>query len=872
MIGFASRLFVTIAISSFFTSALAQNKWDMEYNGRPWTENISKPFRITQGLANRHVTVSTSHGKYWAVDKENWVWQRPRLFCTTEDLFTQTFTIPFLIPMLENAGAVVYTPRERDWQRNESIADNDKGVQNGIYRETIGKERWGFSELPGFAHYSHTYRQGENPFKAGSARICPTTNSESRVSEAIWQANLPKKGRYAVYVSYQNLNGNVDDAHYTVHHDGGKTEIVVNQRMGGGTWVYIGTYLFDPNRPEDCKVTLSNYSKRDGIVCADGVRFGGGMGNIARGNNGKVSGLPRFLEGARYNAQWSGFPLLAYSPYEGENDYRDDINCRSYVTNHLNGASIFNPDTTGLCVPIEAQFSVHSDAGFHKDNTYVGTLGICSTENDTIYNYPGGILRSVSHQWPRDLLSNLRQDLRAHLSLPWVTRGVKDANYSESKRPVVPASLVEMLSHQNWADMTLGHDPNFKFVFARSLYKTMARFVNSLHNAETTIQPLPVHGMSMQFLSNNNVKLTWKPTNDPTEPSAKPNGYVLYTRLSNGGFNNGEYISNNEVTLNLKPGFVYSFKVTAVNKGGESLESETLSAFVSPYDNKQKRILIINGFNRLSGPMPFDSETAQGFDLNTDAGVPYMRTPGFCGAQVTYSKENMGSELTSGTGYSGNELEGMVIAGNTFDYPFIHGMAITAMQEYSYVSCSREAVENGIIDLGEYAMVDLILGLEKNDGWSLKPYKTFTPRMQTVLSQYMNQGGRILVSGAFVASDMQSPEEVLFTSNILKYRLDTRLNPTTISTSVLSGCGINFSIPRTLNEESYAVQTSDCIYPVDQEFGFPAFAYTENNRCAGIAYQKGGYRVMALSFPFESITTEKDRRHIMSGILNFLLK
>ena len=144
--------------------------------------------------------------------------------------------------------------------------------------------------------------------------------------------------------------------------------------------------------------------------------------------------------------------------------------------------------------------------------------------------------------------------------------------------------------------------------------------------------------------------------------------------------------------------------------------------------------------------------------------------------------------------------------------------------------------------------------------------------MQTVLSQYMNQGGRILVSGAFVASDMQSPEEVLFTSNILKYRLDTRLNPTTISTSVLSGCGINFSIPRTLNEESYAVQTSDCIYPVDQEFGFPAFAYTENNRCAGIAYQKGGYRVMALSFPFESITTEKDRRHIMSGILNFLLK
>ena len=41
-------------------------------------------------------------------------------------------------------------------------------------------------------------------------------------------------------------------------------------------------------------------------LCADAVRFGGGMGNISRG--GKTSGLPRYLEGARYAAQWSGFP------------------------------------------------------------------------------------------------------------------------------------------------------------------------------------------------------------------------------------------------------------------------------------------------------------------------------------------------------------------------------------------------------------------------------------------------------------------------------------------------------------------------------------------------------------------------------------
>ena len=45
-------------------------------------------------------------------------------------------------------------------------------------------------------------------------------------------------------------------------------------------------------------VVLSNESKEKGVVCADAVRFGGGMGNIARG--GETSGLPRYLEGSRY--------------------------------------------------------------------------------------------------------------------------------------------------------------------------------------------------------------------------------------------------------------------------------------------------------------------------------------------------------------------------------------------------------------------------------------------------------------------------------------------------------------------------------------------------------------------------------------------
>ena len=40
-------------------------------------------------------------------------------------MFTQSFVLPYLVPMLENAGAYVMLPRERDTQINEVIVDND---------------------------------------------------------------------------------------------------------------------------------------------------------------------------------------------------------------------------------------------------------------------------------------------------------------------------------------------------------------------------------------------------------------------------------------------------------------------------------------------------------------------------------------------------------------------------------------------------------------------------------------------------------------------------------------------------------------------------------------------------------------------------
>ena len=210
------------------------------YEDAPWVKNVSRPNEITEGLQNRHLSLWSSHGRYYDARKGGWRWQRPILFGTAEDLYTQTIVLPYLIPMLEHAGAVVYTPREKDWQKNEVIIDNDS--RSGCYKEESLKKKWADTSLPGFAQHYGSYNDGENPFTAGTARKVKTRKRNSKISSAVYQPTIPESGRYAVYVSYQTQKKSVDDAEYIVFHKGQETHFRVNQRMGGGTWVYLGTF------------------------------------------------------------------------------------------------------------------------------------------------------------------------------------------------------------------------------------------------------------------------------------------------------------------------------------------------------------------------------------------------------------------------------------------------------------------------------------------------------------------------------------------------------------------------------------------------------------------------------------------------------
>ena len=154
--------------------------------------------------------------------------------------------------------------------------------------------------------------------------------SMRRFTHYMWMPDIPEDGDYAVYVTYQSDSTRVDDARYIVFHSGGTTTFHVNQRIGGGTWLYLGTFRFKKGQTPQGMVTLDNSSSTRGTVNADAVRFGGGMARETRA--GLDVEIERYNIGSRYYTRFAGAPDSIYNKYDGADDYREDIWTRPYMT------------------------------------------------------------------------------------------------------------------------------------------------------------------------------------------------------------------------------------------------------------------------------------------------------------------------------------------------------------------------------------------------------------------------------------------------------------------------------------------------------------------------------------------------------------
>ena len=252
-------------------------------------------------------------------------------------------------------------------------------------------------------------------------------------------------------------------------------------------------------------------------------------------------------------------------------------------------------------------------------------------------------------------------------------------------------------------------------------------------------------------------------------------------------------------------------------------------------------MLVVNGFHRLAGPAVKynDMGLATGFDMSEDPGLSYGRTACWT------------SHLP-------------FLAGNDFNYTTEHVRAIATMKKFSVVSCSSECIGTGDVILSRYRLLDLILGNERNDGYSLKRYPSISPMMRSELRYF---GGALLVSGSYVGSDNLAPADSTFLAEVLYTDYVHKYKDQSDSAQVVTGMGVDFDVYRALNEDHYASTSSDVLQPLGT--AFPAMLYADGSTAAIACKER---RSFVMGFPLECIRTEEQRGLCMRSVLKFLLE
>lgn len=852
-----------------------------------------------KGLDGRTIAVWQSHGRIFSAGSGQWEWQRPGLFQTVEDMFTQGFVLPYLVPMLENAGAYVMLPRERDVQTNEVIADNDPaggGRGTAVYAET---GRWKDAG-EGFADPKPTYTRDEEPFRMGTARVAKCSDS----CTATWTPEIPERGSYAVYVSYRSMPESTGAALYTINHMGGSSRFVVDQRIGGGTWVYLGTFEFaegsEGNVVLTSKAAEGYRHERDAVISADAVRFGGGMGNIAGEPSDTTlaavtSGLPRSAEGATYWLQWAGADRSVWSPEDADDDYSEDFMCRGDWVDWISGGSYMNPDKEGKGIPVDLSLGFHTDAGVNPADTVIGTLAIYTYKSKKETKLPGGESRMTSREYADIVQSQIVHDLKGTFSDKWTRRQIWDRGYRESRTPSCPAMLLELLSHQNFEDMKYGLDPTFRLTVSRAIYKGMLKYLSNRYGVPYVVQPLGVEEIGVKFGDGGKAVLSWKAVSDPIEPTAEASGFILYTRKGDGAFDNGKVIKTVEADgrylyeTSVKPGEIYSYRIAAFNDGGRSFPSEVV-CIGTPSDGVYgKTVLAVNNFDRVSGPAFFDTPSYAGFDNRTDSGVPDVRDITFIG-EMYENRRAMPwiSNACAGFGSSYQDYAGRTVAGNTHDFAYVHGKAIMNAG-YAFCSCSNEAFCNDSTYRQQAWTIDLICGKQVTTtvggGYDSPRFQVFPATMQSALSAAAEDGTNILVSGSHIGTDVwdqiypyeKDNDETLatqkFVKSVLGYKRVMNYAGRNGEVSFAQDSLYAASAPAGAfhtapNPDKYCVETPDGISPSGKK-GKVIMRYSDTGIPAGIRHEADGYRTVCIGFPIEALKSDEDIDTIIRKTLEY---
>ncbi len=511
----------------------------------------------------------------------------------------------------------------------------------------------------------------------------------------------------------------------------------------------------------------------------------------------------------------------------------------------------------------------------------------------------------TSREYADLVQSQIVNDIQAEFEDDWSRRQIWDRGYRESRTPSSPSMLLELLSHQNFADMKYGLNPSFRFTVSRAIYKAMLKYLSNRYGVPYAVQPLPVEYMGVKLASdasgNPKAVVSWRETADPIEPTAAAKGFILYTRIDGGGFDNGRAISASRgedggysFELPIEKGHLYSYRIAAFNDGGLSFPSETVS--VGAAESSSRKVLVVNNFDRISGPAYIDLPSYGGFDNRLDSGVPDVRDIAYIGETYEFRRDaEYVSNSNPGFGASYDDYAGKVVAGNTGDYAAIHGKAIMEAG-YSFYSCSNEAVDRYVEDAWA---IDLICGKQvtvNESDFNCTEYQVFPVELQKTLSSFTERGGNVLISGSYIATDVWDriyPHQAdscyiedsrKFVRKVLGYKWVRNQASRSGRVEFIDGNdeenGIDisplasqiWSYHNEINPDFYCVESPDAISPASSKTGGAFMRYSDTRLPAGVYFNGKGYKTVSIGFPIETLKNNKDINNIISKTLEFFCK
>ncbi|MFO0752685.1 MAG: hypothetical protein U0411_05095 [Thermodesulfovibrionales bacterium] len=169
-------------------------------------------------------------------------------------LGTFSFDTTGTITLTANAGGYTFSA---DAVRFVYVPDEEVIIDNGDTGTTQGGT-WSSSSAP-------------DPYGGGSVYA---NGSSTNPPTYTWQATLPQRGTYSVYLwwtVYRDTYGNTDrsvSVPVDIEDSTGIHRVTVNQQEGGGQWNKLGTFSFDTTGTITLTANASGYT-----FSADAVRF-----------------------------------------------------------------------------------------------------------------------------------------------------------------------------------------------------------------------------------------------------------------------------------------------------------------------------------------------------------------------------------------------------------------------------------------------------------------------------------------------------------------------------------------------------------------------------------------------------------------------